>query len=186
MASEPKLCKNVLEVKGLNFNLGGVQVLNNVSLTVKSGSRCLLVGANGAGKTSLLRVLGGKHMHEPGTVQVLQKSAFHDTALNLERQYVNNQWGMRTVAFAGSMVAHQADIPVSDMMKDLQAEVAPCILSPAVFFPSIHRLSFSFFTVRFFDIFFPAVDPSILILLHYHPLRHTFPCHSFRNVVRCF
>lgn len=114
--------KPVLEVKGLNFSLGGNQVLHDVTLNVKSGSRVLLVGANGAGKTSLLRVLGGKHMHEPGTVQVLQKSAFHDTALNLERQYVNNEWGMRTVAFAGSMVAHQADIPVSGMMTALQAE----------------------------------------------------------------
>lgn len=112
----------VLEVKGLNFTLGGNEVLHDISLNVKSGSRVLLVGANGAGKTSLLRVLGGKHMHAPGTVQVLQKSAFHDTALNLERQYVNNEWGMRTVAFAGSAVAHTADIPVSGMMTALQAE----------------------------------------------------------------
>jgi CCR4-NOT complex subunit CAF16 len=114
--------RNVVEVKLLNFDLGGVQVLHDVTVNVKSGSRVLLVGANGAGKTTLLRILGGKHMHEPGTVQILQKNCYHDTTLNVERQYVNNEWGMRTVAFAGSMVAHQADIPVSGMMTALQEE----------------------------------------------------------------
>lgn len=34
-----------------------------------------------AGKTTLLKILGGKHMVDPDMVRVLGRSAFHDTAL---------------------------------------------------------------------------------------------------------
>lgn len=36
---------------------------------------------NCAGKTTILKILGGKHMVEPDMVRVLGKSAFHDTSL---------------------------------------------------------------------------------------------------------
>lgn len=35
----------------------------------------------GAGKTTILKILGGKHMVDPSMVRVLGRSAFHDTAL---------------------------------------------------------------------------------------------------------
>lgn len=35
----------------------------------------------GAGKTTILKILGGKHMVDPAMVRVLGRSAFHDTAL---------------------------------------------------------------------------------------------------------
>jgi CCR4-NOT complex subunit CAF16 len=72
----------VIEVRGLRFGYGGgSRVLDGVDLEVEAGSRCLVIGANGAGKTTLLRVLAGKHMVSEETVRVLQRSAFHDTAL---------------------------------------------------------------------------------------------------------
>lgn len=33
------------------------------------------------GKTTILKILGGKHLVEPHMVRVLGRSAFHDTAL---------------------------------------------------------------------------------------------------------
>lgn len=36
---------------------------------------------NFAGKTTLLKILGGKHMVDPDMVRVLGRSAFHDTVL---------------------------------------------------------------------------------------------------------
>jgi CCR4-NOT complex subunit CAF16 len=33
------------------------------------------------GKTTILKILGGKHMVEPHMVRVLGRSAFHDTTL---------------------------------------------------------------------------------------------------------
>lgn len=34
-----------------------------------------------SGKTTILKILGGKHMVEPHMVRVLGRSAFHDTGL---------------------------------------------------------------------------------------------------------
>ncbi len=55
-------------------------------------------------------------------VAVLGRSAFHDTRLNFERSYLDTDWGMRTVAFAGYGCPLQADIAVSSMMVKLQEE----------------------------------------------------------------
>lgn len=35
------------------------------------------------GKTTILKILGGKHLVEPEMVRVLGRSAFHDTALTV-------------------------------------------------------------------------------------------------------
>lgn len=113
-----------IDVKELNFNYTGREpVLRSLNMQLTNGARCLLIGANGAGKSSLLRILSGRHLTKPdGAVQVLGRSAFHDTRLNFERSYLDTDWGMRTVAFAGYGCPLQADIPVSGMMERLQGE----------------------------------------------------------------
>ena len=90
-------------------------------MQLTDGARCLLIGANGAGKSTLLRILSGRHLTKPDeNVRVLGRSAFHDTRLNFERSYLDTDWGMRTVAFAGYGCPLQADIPVHGMMTKLQ------------------------------------------------------------------
>jgi CCR4-NOT complex subunit CAF16 len=92
-------------------------------MQLTDGARCLLIGANGAGKSTILRILSGRHLTKPDeAVAVLGRSAFHDTRLNFERSYLDTDWGMRTVAFAGYGCPLQADIPVFGMMEKLQAE----------------------------------------------------------------
>lgn len=97
-------------------------ILNNLSLKLETGSRCLLIGANGAGKSTLLRILAGRHLTKPeGSVKVLGMNAFRDTKLNFHRAYLDCDWGLRTVAFAGAGVPLMADIPVHGMMTKLQS-----------------------------------------------------------------
>ena len=48
-----------LSVEGLTVNYGGVCAVRSVSLTVEAGQAVGLIGANGAGKTSMLRALMG-------------------------------------------------------------------------------------------------------------------------------
>lgn len=81
----------------------------------------LLVGDNGAGKSTALRVIAGRHIHRDDAVKVLGRHAFYDTSLNNSRAYLAGDWGRRTVAFTGHGCAIQADIAVSEMMKDTQA-----------------------------------------------------------------
>ncbi|MBL8520294.1 MAG: ATP-binding cassette domain-containing protein, partial [Betaproteobacteria bacterium] len=48
-----------LSVEGLCFRAGGVDVLDGVSLAVAPGTRTIVLGANGAGKSVLMRLLHG-------------------------------------------------------------------------------------------------------------------------------
>ena len=113
-----------VDVKNLTFGYPGREaVLRNLNMQLTDGARCLLIGANGAGKSTILRILSGRHLTKPDdAVTVLGRSAFHDTRLNFERSYLDTDWGMRTVAFAGYGCPLQADIPVFGMMEKLQAE----------------------------------------------------------------
>jgi tungstate transport system ATP-binding protein len=45
--------------EGLGFSAGGVEILRDVSLKITAGAPTLLIGANGAGKSVLLRLLHG-------------------------------------------------------------------------------------------------------------------------------
>ena len=45
----------MLEISNLSVNYGGIQALQDVSLTVNEGEIVTLIGANGAGKTTTLR-----------------------------------------------------------------------------------------------------------------------------------
>lgn len=117
-----------VEVNNLDFSYdgsyyGSKQVLTGLNMHLARGSRCLLIGANGAGKSTLLRILGGKHLTTPDdAVRVLGRDAFRDMKLNMDRAYLDTNWGMRTVAFAGYGVPLQADIEVGGMMSALQAQ----------------------------------------------------------------
>jgi branched-chain amino acid transport system ATP-binding protein len=47
----------MLEINNLSVNYGGIQALQDVSLTVDEGEIVTLIGANGAGKTTTLRTI---------------------------------------------------------------------------------------------------------------------------------
>jgi branched-chain amino acid transport system ATP-binding protein len=49
----------VLEIKGIDVNYGDVQVIWDVSFTVNPGEIVALIGANGAGKSTILRTISG-------------------------------------------------------------------------------------------------------------------------------
>lgn len=111
-------------VKDLTFAYGtnpNNVILRDLNLNLATGSRTLLIGANGSGKSTLLRILSGRHLSKPENgVLVLGLNAFRDTKLNFHRAYLDCDWGMRTVAFAGAGVPLMADIPVHGMMTKLQ------------------------------------------------------------------
>ncbi len=50
---------SILEIKILNVRFGGILAVNDISLSVKRGKIVTLIGANGAGKSTILRSVSG-------------------------------------------------------------------------------------------------------------------------------
>jgi len=61
----------VLRVKNINTYYGKVHALKNVTLHLDQGEIVALIGANGAGKTTMLNTLSGVCPPEGGTIQFL-------------------------------------------------------------------------------------------------------------------
>ncbi|WP_422010839.1 ABC transporter ATP-binding protein [Roseateles sp.] len=59
---------NLLELKGVHTHVGAYHILHGVDLAVPAGQVTMLLGRNGAGKTSTLRTLMGLWMASAGTV----------------------------------------------------------------------------------------------------------------------
>jgi ATPase subunit of ABC transporter with duplicated ATPase domains len=65
----PHVGKVVLEVEGLAKGYGGPMVFEEIAFDVGRGERLLIMGLNGAGKTSLLRILAGVSEADAGRVR---------------------------------------------------------------------------------------------------------------------
>jgi ABC-type cobalamin/Fe3+-siderophores transport system ATPase subunit len=98
------------------------KILDNLNMVAPRGSRTLLLGANGSGKSTFLRILAGRHLTpDDRNVSVCGLNAYRDTRLNFHRAYLDCDWGMKAGGFSGS-APRAADIAVRDMLKKLQAE----------------------------------------------------------------
>jgi ABC-type transport system involved in cytochrome c biogenesis ATPase subunit len=75
-----------------SYNRSKRVILDGIDLEIPAGTRCLVIGANGAGKTTMLRVIAGKHMVSRETVRVLGASAFHDTWLAGDVEMLGGNW----------------------------------------------------------------------------------------------
>jgi branched-chain amino acid transport system ATP-binding protein len=58
----------MLECRGLVSRYGGIEALHEVNLHVDEGEIVTLLGANGAGKTTMLRTISGLHRAHSGTI----------------------------------------------------------------------------------------------------------------------
>lgn len=61
----------MLKVDNLSVNYGVIQAVNNISFEVHEGEVVSLIGANGAGKTTILRTLSGLIQASQGTIAYL-------------------------------------------------------------------------------------------------------------------
>ena len=69
----------MIAIERLCVRFGRVRAVDDLSLTVEKGDSILLAGANGAGKTSLLRAIAGVLNASHGSVRFAGKKATHKT-----------------------------------------------------------------------------------------------------------
>lgn len=66
---QKQLYRLALEVEGLNKSFGELSLLKNLGLTIEVGEKVAILGANGIGKTTLLKCLVGDLAPESGMVK---------------------------------------------------------------------------------------------------------------------
>lgn len=63
---------NILEINDLHVNYGAIKAVQGISMSIKKGSIVTLIGANGAGKSSIVRSIAGLNKSVSG--EILYKS----------------------------------------------------------------------------------------------------------------
>ncbi len=61
----------LLEMKGISKSFGGNLVLSDVDLEIWPGEVHALVGENGAGKSTFMKILNGVYTRDSGTIRIL-------------------------------------------------------------------------------------------------------------------
>lgn len=67
------LNKSILEINGLSKNFNEIEVLNNISLSLKEGELLFLLGSSGCGKSTLLRTIAGFEQINKGRIFLYDK-----------------------------------------------------------------------------------------------------------------
>ena len=57
---------NILQIKDLMVSYGGINAVKGISLDVPEGKIVTLIGANGAGKSTFVRMIAGDHTPDSG------------------------------------------------------------------------------------------------------------------------
>ncbi len=77
--------EKIIEVKNLSKEFPGVRALDNVSFDVKKGEVLALVGENGAGKSTIIKILMGVHIRTSGEIFIEGKAVDFKSPLQAER-----------------------------------------------------------------------------------------------------
>lgn len=62
------MSEKILEIKDLSVNFGGIKAVNDISFYVEKGKIITLIGANGAGKSTILRSIAGTVKPKSGEI----------------------------------------------------------------------------------------------------------------------
>ena len=110
-----------VNVKDLQFQYNDKPIFHNLCLELYFNKCYVLSGLNGCGKSTILKILGGKTLTQFGKVEVLNKDPFRDTTLNNDITFINNDWGMKNEGLTGPSPL-QSSLKVNEMMVKLKKD----------------------------------------------------------------
>ena len=77
LPAPPRLGNRVVELENVSFSLGNRKIIDNFSCEFPAGSKTGIVGPNGIGKTTLLKLITGALAPEAGTIHVAETVKFN-------------------------------------------------------------------------------------------------------------
>jgi len=112
----------VLDMQNLTMSFGAQEIFRDISLTVHEGERIGLTGANGTGKTTLLRVILGEHTPERGTVSVARGYSVGYLAQHHMAVGEHSVWQEAEAAFAPLFAVEEKLRETEKRMAEVQSE----------------------------------------------------------------
>ena len=105
----------LLEVERTSLAFGGLRVLADVSLAVRSGERVAVIGPNGAGKTSLLNCINGFYHPRAGQIRyrgrdITRRSPHEIARLGVGRTFQNIELFTRITVLQNLLLARHRHI----------------------------------------------------------------------------
>lgn len=107
-----------IELKNIKKNYGLKNVLDGVNFEVKTGERIALIGSNGTGKSTILKIIKGEENQDSGTVNI-RKNA---TIEILNQIYKTESQNMLVADFIQQ--GFENIIKLEDSMKELEQEMS--------------------------------------------------------------
>ena len=99
-----------LRVESLAYTVGATEVIRDVSFTIERGSRTIVLGANGAGKSVLLRLLHGLLPPSGGEIKWSRRDAKFKQAMVFQRPVMLRRTARENIEFALHIAGRVNDI----------------------------------------------------------------------------
>lgn len=103
----------MLTINDLSFLFGAKLLFNEVNLTLNSGQRIGLVGGNGAGKSTFLKLLAGEELPSIGEINIAKRSRI---GWLKQDQFLFENTSVIDVVIAGNKVLWQAMCEKADLL----------------------------------------------------------------------
>src|SRR2546423_445936 len=112
----------LLQLKNLSLSIGSTPLLDHVNLTIERGERVCLVGRNGMGKSTLLRVIAGETDVDDGEVVRARGTKLATLPQEVPRTLSGRVDDV--IAQAGDVAPYQVAAMISRLQLDADAECA--------------------------------------------------------------
>lgn len=92
----------VVKTKDLAFSYGDLNLFKNVNIDIKSGDYAIIMGNNGAGKSTILKLILGKLKPNLGSIFVFEKkveSLLKDTRVSYVSQFLKSEFPIEVKEF---------------------------------------------------------------------------------------
>lgn len=81
----------MIKLSGVTKTFGDFTALDNIDLLIPKGTSFGLLGSNGAGKSTILRLLSGIYRNDSGTVEIDGESVFDNTKIKEKVFFINDE-----------------------------------------------------------------------------------------------